>query len=74
MVSGPYTLVSWDAETGEGHYQINPYFKGAWMHNNLPGPDYSGPVQYVQVMDVDNEAPKLDANGDEIWLVKPTIE
>ena len=74
VVSGPYTLVSWDAETGEGHYQINPYFKGAWMHNNLPGPDYSGPVQYVQVMDVDNETPKLDANGDEIWLVKPTIE
>ena len=74
VVSGPYTLVSWDAETGEGHYEINPYFKGAWMHNNLPGPDYSGPVQYVQVMDVDNETPKLDANGDEIWLVKPTIE
>ena len=74
VVSGPYTLVSWDAETGEGHYEINPYFKGAWYHNNLPGPDYSGPVQYVQVLDVDNETPKLDASGNEIWLVKPTIE
>ena len=74
VVSGPYTLVSWDEATGEGHYEINPYFKGAWMHNNLPGPDYSGPANYVQVMDVDNETPKLDANGDEIWLVKPTIE
>ena len=74
VVSGPYTLVSWDAATGEGHYEINPYFKGAWMHNNLPGPDYSGPAHYIQVMDVDNETPKLDANGDEIWLVKPTIE
>ncbi|MBR5961808.1 MAG: hypothetical protein IKZ98_12550 [Clostridia bacterium] len=74
VVSGPYTLVSWDAATGEGHYEINPYFKGAWMHNNLPGPDYAGPVHYVQVMDIDNETPKLDSNGDEIWLVKPTIE
>ena len=74
VVSGPYTLVSWDEATGEGHYEINPYFKGAWMHNNLPGPDYSGPANYIQVMDVDNETPKLDANGDEIWLVKPTIE
>ena len=74
VVSGPYTLVSWDEKTGEGHYQINPYFKGAWYHNTLPGPDYSGPVQYIQVFDVDNETPKLDANGDEIWLVKPTIE
>ncbi len=74
VVSGPYTLVSWDEATGEGHYEINPYFKGAWMHNNLPGLDYSGPANYVQVMDVDNETPKLDANGDEIWLVKPTIE
>ena len=51
VVSGPYTLVSWDEETGEGHYEINPYFKGAWMHNNLPGPDYSGPVRYIQVLD-----------------------
>ena len=74
VVSGPYKLISWDAETGDGHYEINPYFKGAWYHNNLPGPDYSGPVQYIQVMDVDNETPKLDANGNEIWLVKPTIE
>ena len=73
IVSGPYTMVSWDPETGEGHYEINPYFKGAWMHNNLPGPDYSGPVQYVQVLDAEGN-PKKTASGEEIWLVKPTIE
>lgn len=72
-VSGPYTMVSWDAETGDGHYEINPYFKGAWMQNDLPGPDYSGPVHYIQVMD-DEGKPKLTAAGDELWLVKPTIE
>ena len=72
-VSGPYTMVSWDAETGDGHYEINPYFKGAWMQNNLPGPDYSGPVHYIQVMGDDGE-PMLTATGDELWLVKPTIE
>ena len=73
VVSGPYTLVSWDETTGEGHYQINPYFKGAWMQNNLPGPDYSGPVQYIQVLD-DAGEPMLTASGEELWLVKPTIE
>jgi ABC-type transport system substrate-binding protein len=73
VVSGPYTMISWDPATGEGHYQINPYFKGAWFHNNLPGPDYSGPVQYIQVLDEEGIA-KLDASGNEIWLVKPTIE
>ena len=73
VVSGPYTMISWDKETGEGHYEINPYFKGAWMHNNLPGPDYSGPVQYIQVLDAEGN-PKKTASGEEIWLVKPTIE
>lgn len=73
VVSGPYTMVSWDKETGEGHYEINPYFKGAWIHNNLPGPDYSGPVKYIQVLDEEGN-PKLDATGTEIWLVKPSIE
>ncbi len=73
VVSGPYTMVSWDETTGEGHYQINPYFKGAWMQNDLPGPDYSGPVQYIQVLD-DFGEPKKTAAGDELWLVKPTIE
>ena len=73
VVSGPYTLKSWDPDTGEGHFEINPYFKGAWYHNNLPGPDYSGPVQYIQVLD-DEGMPKLDSTGSEIWLVKPTIE
>ncbi len=73
VVSGPYTMVSWDAETGEGHYEINPYFKGAWMQNNLPGPDYSGPVQYIQILDEEGN-PKLDSRGNDIWLVKPTIE
>ena len=73
VVSGPYTMISWDKETGEGHYEINPYFKGAWMHNNLPGPDYSGPVQYIQVLDAEGN-PRKTASGEEIWLVKPTIE
>ena len=77
VVSGPYVIAddgkAWDPETGDGHFVINEYFKGAWMHNTLPGPDYSGPVRYIQVMD-DAGNPKLDASGSEIWLVKPTIE
>ena len=73
VVSGPYKMVSWDPETGDGHYEINEQFKGAWMHNNLPGPNYSGPVTYIQVLDEEGN-PKKDTNGNEVWLVKPTIE
>ena len=72
VVSGPYKMISWDPQTGEGHYEINEQFKGAWMHNNLPGPNYSGPVTYIQVLDEEGN-PKKDSSGTEIWLVKPTI-
>ena len=77
VVSGPYVIAdggkAWDPETGDGHFVINEYFKGAWMHNTLPGPDYSGPVHYIQIVDEEGN-PKKDATGNEIWLVKPTIE
>jgi len=77
VVSGPYVMAdegkAWDPATGEGHFVINEYFKGAWFHNTLPGPDYSGPVRYIQVLDEEGKV-KLDASGNEIWLVKPTIE
>ena len=73
VVSGPYKMVSWDPQTGEGHFEKNEYFKGAWIHNNLPGPDYSGPVTYVHVLDEEGN-PKKDTSGEEIWLVIPTIE
>ncbi len=72
VVSGPYKLISWDEETHEGHFEINPYYKGSWIHNNLPGTNYSA-ANYVQVMN-DDETPATDSNGNAIWLVKPTIE
>ena len=72
--TGPYTLVSWDQETGEGHYEINPYFKGAWYHNTLPGPDYSGKAIFVEVMDPETGERFLDMNGEAVNLVKPNIE
>ena len=82
VVSGPYVMAdggkAWDPETGDGHFEINPYFKGAWIHNTLPGPDYSGPVQYIHVLDEEGN-PRYDFGGirdadHEVWLVKPTIE
>jgi len=74
VVSGPYIQTSWDAETGEGHYEINPYFKGAWYHNTLPGEDYSGKAQFVEVTDPITGERFLDLNGDVVNLVKPNIE
>ena len=74
VVSGPYTIKSWDGVTG--HYEINPYFKGAWMVNNLPGDVVARATAHGNVVpDMDEFGnPVLDANGEEILLVKPSIE
>ena len=71
VVSGPYTMISWDGVTS--HYQINPYFKGAWYHNSLPGGYESGPVEYIPMLDAEGNQ-LLDAQGNGYYLVKPTIE
>ena len=71
VVSGPYTLTSWDGVTC--HFEINPYFKGAWYHNSLPGGYENGPVQYIPMLDVEGNQ-LLDAQGNGYYLVKPTIE
>ena len=34
VVSGPYRLIDYDYETA--HFEINEYYKGAWMYNTLP--------------------------------------
>ena len=82
VVSGPYVIKSWDGVTG--HFEINPYFKGAWMENNLPGDDGQPVVNesWQKAMDhgkVEADADEFgnaitDSNGDPIYLVKPTIE
>ena len=79
VVSGPYVIKSWDGTTG--HFEINEQFKGAWMVNNLPGED-GMPIVLEKAVAHGNAAPEtdeygnliLDADGNEIYLVKPTIE
>lgn len=74
VVSGPYTIKSWDGVTG--HYEINPYFKGAWMVNNLPGEVIARATAHGNIVpDVDEFGnPVLDSEGEQIMLVKPSIE
>ena len=88
VVSGPYVIKSWDGVTG--HFELNPYFKGAWMENNLPGEDGEPVISDVWqkamdhgkiVTDTDEFGNDIlrdtdgDGKGDEpIYLVKPTIE
>ena len=82
VVSGPYILTGWDPETHIGHFEINEYFKGAWVQNNLPGTEEGGnPVLDKAIAHGNAEAEVdefgnalLDANGNAIYLVKPTIE
>ena len=79
VVSGPYVIKSWDGVTG--HFEINPYFKGAWMVNNLPGGGLyeaweKARAQGKIVQDIEEATglPALDSNGNEIELVLPSIE
>lgn len=69
VVSGPYVLTAYDGVTS--HFEINPYFKGAWFHNTLPGGD--GPVEYIAMLDEDGNQ-MYDTEGNAMYLVKPTIE
>ena len=34
IVSGPYALKAYDGQTA--HFEINPYYNGAWVYNTLP--------------------------------------
>ena len=82
VVSGPYVIKSWDGVTG--HFELNEYFKGAWMENNLPGEDGEPVISETWqkamdhgkvVTDVDENGNEItDSNGEPIYLVKPTIE
>ena len=60
VVSGPYTLTSFDGKTA--HFEKNPYYKGYWYHNDLPG---YNPGNYITY-------PTL--NWGTLNLVVPTIE
>jgi len=81
VVSGPYVIKSWDGVTG--HFELNPYFKGAWMQNNLPGQDGSFvPNEYLErarkhnkiITDTDSDGIEATYNGEPVELVIPTIE
>ena len=69
VVSGPYVLTSYDGVTS--HFEINPYFKGAWFHNTLPGGN--SPVTYTPMLDGEGEQ-MYDSEGNAMYLVKPAIE
>ena len=80
VVSGPYIITGWDPETHIGHFEINEYFKGAWVQNNLPGEEGNIPLEkaiahgnaFAETDEFGNAI--LDKNGEPIYLVKPTIE
>ena len=85
VVSGPYKLIDYDYETA--HFEINEYYKGAWVYNTLPEDfhfdvqDHAGTGSGTlahnshtgpNIFKVD----RVDENGEEnpMYLVKPTIE
>ncbi len=83
VVSGPYVLNDYDGITA--HFEINPYFKGAWVNNSLPEDfnfdmdDFEGVgtgevknysgANYIKVDRLDE-----DGNEDPFYLVKPSIK
>ena len=84
VVSGPYKMVDYDYETA--HFEINEYFKGAWVNNTLPE-DFqfdaenldgvgsgSGGNSHTGANYFPMTKTDKDGNEYEILLVKPTIE
>ena len=69
VVCGPYVMLSYDGVTS--HFERNPYFKGAWFHNSLPGGNASG--NYVPMLNENNEQ-MTDRQGNPMYLVIPQIE
>ena len=85
VVSGPYKLIDYDYETA--HFEINEYFKGAWMYNTLPEnfhfdvQDHAG-VGSGSLVHNNHTGPNIftverideEGNDNPMYLVKPTIE
>jgi ABC-type transport system substrate-binding protein len=85
VVSGPYMLTSYDYETA--HFEINPYFKGAWVNNTLPEDFHfdmenlsgagSGTMAHHNAnLDRYIKVDRLDKDGNEdpFYMIKPSIE
>ena len=85
VVSGPYMLTSYDYETA--HFEINPYFKGAWVNNTLPEDFHfdlenlsgagSGTMAHHNAnLDRYIKVDRLDKDGNEdpFYMIQPSIE
>ena len=85
VTSGPYKLLDYDYVTA--HFEINDYYKGAWMYNTLPdnfqfnvkelaGTGWGALRHNSRTGPGIYKVDRLDENGEEnpMYLVKPTIE
>ena len=85
VTSGPYKLLDYDYVTA--HFEINDYYKGAWMYNTLPdnfqfnvkelaGTGWGALRHNSRTGPSIYKVDRLDENGEEnpMYLVKPTIE
>ena len=82
IVTGPYVLTAYDGVTA--HFEMNPYFKGAWVNNTLPE-DFqfdmenfegagSGNLAHHHVNYIKVDRLNEDGEEDPFYLVKPSIE
>ena len=83
VVSGPYVLTAYDGVTA--HFEINPYFKGAWVNNTLPedfrfdmetfaGTGTGNMIHYHGLCYIRMEHLTEDGEEEPFYLVKPSIE
>ena len=83
--SGPYVLTDYDYETS--HFEINEYYKGAWLYNTLPDSFHFDVQEFAgtgsgTLKHNSHTGPNIyvvnreDENGEEnpMYLVKPTIQ
>ena len=80
--SGPYKLTDFDGTTA--HFEMNPYYKGAWAFSTLPDNfhyeiegftgEVTAPVTIAGPHFVQMDRTDEEGNENPIYLVKPTIE
>ena len=84
VVSGPYKLIDYDYETA--HFEINEYYKGAWLYNTLPEDFHFDVMEHAgtgtgTMRHNNHTGPNIyvvnrqdaDGNINPMYLVKPTI-
>ena len=74
VCSGPYVLTAYDGQTA--HFEINEYYKGAWLSGGLPE-EIADPEAGSETGEEPSAGPDIRVihpeDGDPVYMVRPSI-